>query len=85
MRLRMRSPAAVASRSRGDRRVRRSRLAIEITIALVIKTVLIYAIWNAWFSDPVSKKMTKSTIAADIFGPVSPQPKSDGNTDGSRP
>ena len=85
MRLRMRSPDAVASRSRADRRARRSRLAIEITIALAVKFVLIYAIWSAWFSDPVSKKMTKATIAADIFGPVAPQPKPGGKSDGSRP
>lgn len=88
MRLWMRSPDAVASRPRADRRARRptrSRLAIEITIALVVKVVLIYAIWSAFFSDPVSKKMTKATIAADIFGPVDPQPKTGGNGDGSRP
>ena len=85
MRLRMRSPDAVASRSRADRRPRRSRLAIEITVALVVKVVLIYAIWSAFFSDPVSKKMTKATIAADIFGPVNPQPNPGGSGDGSRP
>ena len=85
MRLWMRSPDAVASRSRADRRAHRSRLAIEITIALVVKFFLIYAIWSAWFSDPVSKKMTKATIATDIFGPVDPQTKPGGNSNGSRP
>jgi hypothetical protein len=85
MRFRMRSPDAIASRSRANRRARRSRLAIEITIALAVKFVLIYAIWNAWFSDPVSRKMTKATIAADMFGPVTPQPKPGANGDGSRP
>ena len=81
----MRSAGAIASRTRAERRARRPRLALEITIALAVKFVLIYMIWNAWFSDPVSRKMTMATIATDIFGPVDPQPKAVANSNDSRP
>jgi hypothetical protein len=85
MRHRVRPPGAIASRWRAPRRARRSRLAIEIAIALAVKFALIFAIWNAWFSDPVSRKMTQATIATDLFGPAGPSSKPGGNPDGSRP
>jgi hypothetical protein len=69
----MRSPDAIASRSRVPDRARRSRLAIEISIALAVKFLLLYAIWNASFSDPVSKTMTQQRIGSDLFGPLNGQ------------
>lgn len=37
----------------------RDRLGLEIALMLVIKIALIYALWLAFFSEPVLRKMTE--------------------------
>ena len=45
----------------------RSRLAIEITIALLIKFILLYVIWAAWFAHPASRDLDDRGVAATLF------------------
>ncbi len=45
----------------------RSRLAIEITVALVIKFLLLYVIWAVWFAHPVSRQLDARGVAATLF------------------
>ena len=66
-------------------RGRRSRLAIEITLALCIKAVLLYLILAAFFSHPASRQLTVGRIAADLFGPAATQSRQSEAPDGSRP
>jgi hypothetical protein len=46
----------------------RSRLAIEITVALVIKFLLLYVIWAVWFAHPASRDLNERGVAAALFG-----------------
>jgi len=45
----------------------RSRLAIEITVALVIKFLLLYVIWAVWFAHPMSRELDARGVAAALF------------------
>ena len=47
---------------------RRSRLAVEIAAALVVKFVLLLAIWAAWFSHPARPNLDERTVAAAVLG-----------------
>ncbi|MDP3844061.1 MAG: hypothetical protein Q8Q81_16095 [Oxalobacteraceae bacterium] len=38
-------------------RLTRVPLAVEITLALLLKLVLLFALWHAFFSDPQAKHM----------------------------
>jgi hypothetical protein len=65
------------------RTVRRSRLGIEITVALCVKLLLLVALHQIWFSQPQSKRLTERGVAVALFGPVnSPLPQEE-HPDGS--
>ena len=46
---------------------RRSRLAMELTAALVVKLVALAAIWNIWFAHPASKRVDAPTVGTAIY------------------
>jgi hypothetical protein len=48
----------------------RSRLALEIKIALCLQAVLLYLLWAAFFSHPASRQLNERRVAADLFGPA---------------
>ena len=50
---------------------RRSRLMLEIAIALCVKAALLVALHQLWFSHPQSKRLTERGVAAALFGPAS--------------
>lgn len=45
----------------------RARLAVEITVVLVIKCLLLYAIWAVWFAHPASRHLDERDVAATLF------------------
>jgi hypothetical protein len=45
----------------------RSRLLIEITVALLIKFLLLYVIWAVWFAHPASRNLDERGVAATLF------------------
>ena len=48
-------------------RPRRSRLAVEFAVALIVKFVLLYAIWAAWFAHPVTRNLDERGVAAALL------------------
>lgn len=42
----------------------------EIFLVLVLKIILIYAIWAAFFSSPLDKKLSEKGFADSVFGKV---------------
>jgi hypothetical protein len=58
-------------------RRRRPRLALEITVVLLVKLLLLYAIWVAWFAQPVSRGLDARSVAARLLGanPILPETK----------
>jgi len=54
---------------RGDRRLRDglSRYAREIVVVLVVKTFVLVAIWQVWFSAPARPQVDGGQIAARIY------------------
>jgi uncharacterized membrane protein len=46
---------------------RRSRLAIEIALALIVKLVAMVLIWNVWFSDPASRRLAPERVGAVVY------------------
>jgi hypothetical protein len=51
----------------------RSRLAVEVTVALLVKFLLLYAIWAAWFAHPESRRLDERGVAANLLA-VKPAP-----------
>jgi hypothetical protein len=45
----------------------RARLALEITIVLLVKFLLLYAIWAVWFAHPASRHLDERGVAATLF------------------
>jgi hypothetical protein len=43
------------------------RLWYEITLTLVLKSILLAIIWNIWFSSPESRSLDASKVASQIF------------------
>jgi hypothetical protein len=81
-------PAAASSRTAeadAGLHARRSRLGIEITVALCVKLLLLFGLYQIWFSQPQSKRLTGHGVAAALFGPVNnPLPREE-HRDGSGP
>lgn len=46
---------------------RRSRLAREIVVVLVIKFVMLAVIWWVWFSEPADKGLSSEHIGTVIY------------------
>jgi len=47
----------------------------EITFALVIKIALIFALWYAFFREPVDKNLTDSQVGHALFGSLQSEQK----------
>jgi hypothetical protein len=60
-----------------ENRRRRSRLAVELTVALVVKFVALAVIWHLWFAHPASKRIDPASIGAAVYS-------SDANAEGGR-
>jgi len=45
-------------------------LAVNIVTTLVLKVVLIFALWLAFFSNPLDEKLTTGSVAAWLLGPT---------------
>jgi len=43
-------------------------LAKEITLALLVKLLLIFGLWYAFFSHPIDRELTDSGVSAVILG-----------------
>ena len=50
-----------------EKRRRRPRLAVEITVALVVKFAALAVIWNLWFAHPASKRLDPQSIGAAVY------------------
>jgi hypothetical protein len=50
------------------RQLRGNPLAKEITVALLIKLLLILGLWYAFFSQPVDRELTDLSVSAVILG-----------------
>jgi hypothetical protein len=50
-----------------EKRRRRPRLALELTVALVVKFVALAAIWHLWFAHPASKRIDAMSIGATVY------------------
>ena len=59
--------AAGALRTARPRRSR-PRLALEITVALAVKLLLLYAIWATWFAHPASRTLDERGVVAAVLG-----------------
>ncbi|TMH31519.1 MAG: hypothetical protein E6H66_16015 [Betaproteobacteria bacterium] len=56
---------------------RRSRLALDVAVVLVMKFVALALIWSVWFSDPVVRRLGAERIGAvvDSSGSAPPSPE----------
>ena len=50
------------------KKFRDNPLAKEITVALVVKLLLIFGLWYAFFSHPIDQMLTDSGVSAVILG-----------------
>jgi len=56
--------------------LKRKSLAAEITIVLILKLVLILALWQAFFSEPLDQQLTEKSMQAWLLGqPASTETK----------
>jgi hypothetical protein len=46
---------------------KRPRLALELSVALVVKFVALVVIWNLWFADPQDRRVDGEDIARAIY------------------
>ena len=61
----------------------RPRLAVELTVALVVKFAALAVIWNIWFAHPASRHVDASAIGAAVYS--SEATKADGGRSHARP
>jgi hypothetical protein len=59
------------------RRLHGYPLALAITLALVVKALILFGLWKAFFSAPQAKHMRMPTAAVEqhLLAPPSPAPK----------
>ena len=58
------------------KRLSRRSLAVEITTVLILKLVLILALWQAFFSEPLDQQLTEKSMQAWLLGqPASTETK----------
>ena len=43
-------------------------LALEITLALILKTALLFGLWYAFFQHPVDRTLTVQDVSQRVFG-----------------
>ena len=66
-----------------EKRRRRPRLAVEITVALIVKFAALAVIWNLWFAHPASKRLDPQSIGTAVYS--SQRAGSDGDQTHARP
>ena len=66
-----------------EKRRGRSRLAVELTVALVVKFVALAVIWNTWFAHPAGERIDAPGIGAAIYSSDAAQ--ADGGRAHARP
>jgi hypothetical protein len=66
-----------------EERRRRTRLAVELTVALVVKLAALAVIWNVWFAHPASKRLDAPHVGAAVYS--SEPAKADGGHAHARP
>ena len=47
--------------------LRRPRLALEITLVLMIKLMALAMIWHVWFSDPEEHRIDAERVGARMY------------------
>ena len=47
--------------------LRRRRLALEITLVLMIKLAALAMIWYVWFSDPEERRIDAERVGARLY------------------
>ena len=47
--------------------LRRRRLALEITLVLMIKLMALAMIWHVWFSDPEERRIDAERVGARMY------------------
>ena len=47
--------------------LRRRRLALEITLVLMIKLAALATIWHVWFSDPEDRRIDAERVGARVY------------------
>ena len=59
------------------RRLHGYPLALAITLALVVKALILFGLWKAFFSAPQAKhmRMPTATVEQHLLAPPSPAPK----------
>ena len=45
-----------------------NRLVRELAVVLVIKLIILYTIWFAFFSEPVTPRMTADSVSESFLG-----------------
>ena len=50
-----------------EKRRRRPRLALEITVALAVKFVALAVIWHLWFAHPAARRLDARGIGAAVY------------------
>ncbi len=71
--------------AQAKRGTQRSTLAVEITVALCVKLLLLFALYQIWFAHPQSRQLTGRGVETALFGPVAgPSPRAE-RPDDSRP
>jgi len=56
---------------------KRSRLALELTLALVAKMIALGIIWHVWFSDPESQRTDGQRVGAAVYSSTATIPQQD--------
>ena len=62
------SPGLDQEQNRARPSRRRDSLRREIVFTLLVKIVVIYALWYAFFSDPVDDGLTDAEVGSVVFG-----------------
>ncbi len=56
--------------------LRQNALAREITLVIVIKLAVLFALWYAFFRDPVDQRLTDAAVSRMIVGSEASIPRS---------
>ncbi|MCP3680741.1 MAG: hypothetical protein GY782_11010 [Gammaproteobacteria bacterium] len=59
------------------KKVEKPRLGREISVILIIKSLLLFVLWSLCFSHPVVKQIQKAALAQHFFGLHTEKDKTD--------
>jgi hypothetical protein len=57
---------------------RRSRLALEVAVVLVVKLVALALMWKVWFSDPAAHHLGPERVGSVVYSSASAPPPTGG-------